>query len=252
MEIDCADLYSDGRHYDHQNKDFTQDIPFYLRQIEKYGDPVLELACGTGRITIPIAEEGFRVTGLDVSEPMLSHAKRKAIEKGLDIEWVKADCRNFKLNKKFSLIFFPFNSIAHLHDLASLEACLSCVKEHLTSQGRFIIDIFNPSLDILVRDPTRRYPVAEYPDPDGRGTVVITGNNVYDTASQVNRIKWYYNIGDGSKEFVVENNMRILYPQELDALLHYNGFTIEAKFGSYDEMPFESTLPRQLVICRPK
>jgi len=51
--IDFEDLYRDGRHYDCQTKDFVEDIPFYLRQIEKYGEPVLELACGTGRITIP-------------------------------------------------------------------------------------------------------------------------------------------------------------------------------------------------------
>jgi len=111
--------------------------------------------------------------------------------------------------------------------------------------------MFNPRLDILMRDPTRRYPVAEYPDPDGRGTVTITENNVYDRASQINRIKCYYDVSDGKEAFVVENNMRIFFPQELDALLSYNGFTVDAKFGDYDETPFESSSPKQLVVCRP-
>lgn len=247
--IDCEDLYRDGRHYDLQTKEFADDIPFYLRQVEKYGQPVLELACGTGRITIPLAEKGIQISGLDVSEPMLSLARKKAEEKGVPVEWIQGDCRNFKLSKKFRLIFIPVNSIAHLHDLESLEACFSCVKEHLADQGRFIIDVFNPRLDILMRDPTKRYPVAEYPDPDGNGTVVVTENNVYDTASQVNRIKWYYRIGQEKEELVVENNMRILFPQELDALLRYNGFTIEAKYGDYDETPFTSASPKQLVVC---
>ncbi|MEE9150941.1 MAG: class I SAM-dependent methyltransferase [Thermoplasmata archaeon] len=246
--IDCEPLYWDGRHFDLQNKDFLKDIPFYLEQIKRYGEPVLELACGTGRITIPIAEKGIQIAGLDVSGPMLSHAKKKAKEKGVNVDWIRADCRDFKLNNKFNLIFFPFNSITHLYDLESFEACFSRVKEHLTDKGRFIIDVFNPSLDILRRDPTKRYPVAEYPDPDGKGTVTVSETNIYDTASQINRIKWYYNIG-GKEEFVKENNMRILYPQELDALLHYNGFTIESKFASYDMMPFYSRSLKQLIIC---
>ncbi|RKX41844.1 MAG: class I SAM-dependent methyltransferase [Thermotogae bacterium] len=248
--IDCESLYRDPRHYDLQHKDFVDDIPFYLRQIKKYGEPVLELACGTGRVTIPIAEQGIKITGLDISTPMLSYAKRKATMKGVDVEWVKADCRGFKLDKKFKLVFFPFNSIAHLHDLESIESCFLCVKAHLEDDGRFIIDVFNPRLDILMRDPSKRYPVAEYPDPDGRGTVVITENNTYDAASQINRIKWYYKMGDQAEEIVEELNMRIFYPQELDALLHYNGFTIESKFGNYDESPFVSTSPKQLIVCR--
>jgi SAM-dependent methyltransferase len=248
--VDCMEIFSDGRHYDLQTQRFVEDIPFYLRQIRKYGEPVLELACGTGRITIPIAEQGIRITGLDVSEPMLSQAKRKAAEKRVSIKWVQSDCRDFKLDERFNLIFFPFNSIVHLHDLESIEACFSCVRKHLASEGRFIIDVFVPGFQYLARDPTKRYPVAEYTDPDGRGRVVMTESNVYDCAKQINRIKWYYHIGQDAKEIVKENNMRMFYPQELDALLHYNGFMIESKFGNYDESSFTSDSPKQLIISR--
>jgi len=248
--LDCQDLYSDGRYYDLQTKDFLEDIPFYLRQIQKFGQPVLELACGTGRITIPLAEKGIQMTGLDVSEAMLSQARMKARAKGVDIQWILADCRDFQLDRTFRLVFIPINSIAHLHDLESLEVFFSRVKEHLAPGGRFIIDVFNPRLDILMRDPTKRYPVAQYPDPDGRGMVTVTENNVYDAAQQINRIRWYYKIGQ-TEERVVENNMRILFPQELDGLLLYCGFAIEAKFGNYDETPFESTSPKQLIVCYP-
>jgi SAM-dependent methyltransferase len=246
--VDCQQLYSDGRHYDLQTRDVVEDISFYLRQARKYGEPVLELACGTGRITIPLAEQGIKITGLDVSEPMLSQARKKAAEKGVTVEWVQADCRDFKLDKKFRLVFLPFNSITHLHDLESIEACFSRVGRHLARDGRFIIDVFVPAMGILMRDPSKRYPVAEYPDPDGKGTVTITESNVYDSAAQMNRIKWYYSIG-GGKEFVKENNMRMFFPQELVALLKYNGFVIENKFADYGEAPFSSDSGKQLVIC---
>jgi SAM-dependent methyltransferase len=247
---DCFDLYRDGRHYDLQASHFVGDIPFYERQIERYGQPVLELACGTGRITIPLSQKGIDITGLDVTKAMLSLAREKAKAQGVRIDWVLADGRDFKIDRKFSLIFIPVNSIAHLHGREDLEAFFSRVKEHLHRKGRFIIDLFNPRLDILNRDSNKRYPVFEYPDPDGNGTVVVMEQNVYDTSTQINHIKWYYRIGEKENARVDENNMRILYPQELDELLYYNGFEIEAKYGDYDESPFTSGSPKQLTICR--
>jgi SAM-dependent methyltransferase len=247
---DCFDMYSDGRHYDLQTRDLAEDIPFYLRQIRKYGQPALELACGTGRITIPLAKKGISISGLDISTTMLSLAREKARDGGVGVDWIQADCRDFELDRKFRLIFIPINSITHLHAREDLEAAFSCVREHLADGGRFIIDVFNPRLDILIRDPAKRHPVAEYPDPDGRGTVVVTENNVYDTSTQINHIKWYYRIAEQEEERVVENNMRILYPGELDDLLHYNGFDVEVKYGDYDESNFTSDSPKQLVVCR--
>ena len=249
-------IYWDGRHYDLATaavmgrglKAFGDDVSFYMRQAEKYGDPILELACGTGRLAIPIAEQGMQVTGLDIAEPMLARARRKAADRGAAVEWVRADCRDFTLNRRFRLIFLAYNSVGHLHDLESVAACFSCVRRHLTEHGRFILDSLNPRLDTLTRDPARRYPVVEYADPDGRGTVVVTENNTYDADTQINRMRWYYKVGE-EQEYVEPLDLRMFYPQELDALLHYNGFTVEAKFGDFDETAFASTSLTQVVVC---
>ena len=241
-------LLRDGRHYDLLNKRVIDDIPFYIRQVKKYGDPVLELACGTGRVTIPLAESGINITGIDISESMLSHAQAKTKEKEVAIEWIKGDCRDFKLNKKFNLIMFPFNTIAILQELKSIESCFSSVRNHLHDNGRFIIDFFNPRLDILTKDQNERDVIAKYPDPDGKGNILVAESHFYDAASQISRVKNYYMIGD-QKEVAVDFNMRIFYPQELDALIRYNGFTIEAKYGNYDETPFVSESPKQLIVC---
>jgi SAM-dependent methyltransferase len=248
-ELDCGALYFDGRHYDLQHKGITDDIPLYLDLARQYGGPVLELACGTGRVSIPLAEQGLEVTGLDIAKPMLDRARCKAVDAGVSIDWVEGDCRAFSLDKKYRLILFPFNSIAHVHTGEDIEKCLTCVRSHLAPSGRFVLDIFNPKIEILLRDASRRYPVAEYEDPDGRGTVTITENNVYDRAAQVNRIKWYYTVGNDPREFVRELNMRIYYPQELDNLLRSSGFTLEHKFGDCDKQPFSSGSPRQIVVC---
>ncbi len=88
--------------------------------------------------------------GLDISPAMLATARKKSDALGLGINWVQADCRDFHLGQKFNLIFFPFNSIQHLLTLSELEACLACVKQHLAPTGKFIVDIFNPSLGKLL------------------------------------------------------------------------------------------------------
>jgi len=244
-------IYLDGRHYDLQHAEMTNDIPFYLKQARELGGEVLELACGTGRITIPLAEAGTKITGLDQEEGMLRQARAKAAEKGITVDWVQGDCRTLDLGRKFNLVFLPFNSIAHLHDPESIRACFAGAREHLSDRGRFIVDIFNPRLDILLRDASERYPVAEYPDPDGGGTVLITENNVYDAATQVNHIKWYYKVGECAGKRVAELNMRVFFPQELDALLRASGLEIEAKYGDFDESPFVSSSPKQIVRVRP-
>ena len=241
-------LLSDGRHYDLLNKRVIDDIPFYIQQAKKHGDPVLELACGTGRVTIPLAESGINITGIDISESMLSHAQAKTKKKKVTIEWIKADCRDFKLNEKFNLIIFPFNTIAILEDLKSVESCFLCVRNHLNDNGRFIIDFFNPQLDMLTKDPNECDVIAKYSDPDGKGKIIVAESHFYDAASQISRVKNYYMIGN-QKEVAVGFNMRIFYPQELDALVHYNGFTIEAKYGNYNESPFVSESSKQLIVC---
>jgi hypothetical protein len=90
--------------------------------------------------------------------------------------------------------------------------------------------------------------VSEYPDPDSDNRVVITETNRYDRASQINYITLHYKIGD--REITHELNMRIFYPQELDALLFYNGFMIEHKYGDFDQSPFTSESKGQIVVCK--
>ena len=131
----------------------------------------------------------------------------------------------------------------------SLEACLSCVKRHLKADGRFIIDAFNPDLDTLRHSPEERYPFADYPDPEGNGTILVTYSNVYDAASQINRMKLFFKLPSQTEEVIEALNLRMYFPRELDALLECNGFIIEDKFGDYEESPFITSAGLQLVVC---
>src|SRR4051812_40063712 len=72
-------------------------LEFYRRQIGRNPGPVLEVACGTGRLTIPLAEDGVDITGLDISAQMLEQAEKKAIERHVRVPLIRGDARNFDL-----------------------------------------------------------------------------------------------------------------------------------------------------------
>ena len=253
MKEDNEDyFYISGQHYDNmiRSRNMYESVPFYIKQAKKFGGPILELACGTGRIAIPIAKEEISIVGLDFSAKMLLQAKKNSEENNLEIEWIEADMTNFSLSRQFSLIIIPAAAMNWVLGNRSLENCLTCVKKHLQQNGRFIFNVFNPNLGILQRDPSKKYQSYEYPNPDGKGTVVVTQSNYYNKATQISHVTSYYNIKN--KETIKKLKLRMFFPQELDALLNYNGFKIDYKYGSFDEKPFNSDSNWQIVICHKK
>ena len=240
-------IYDDGGEYDRLGIGQTsEETGFYAAQAFP-GAKTLELACGTGRLTVPLAAQGLDITGLDNSPAMLAEAKTKAAQEGVSPVFVEADMRDFSLGKPFDLIFLPNNSLAHLTGFTDIEGCFACVRRHLSGRGRFVVDMFNPSLTLLMRDAERHYPVTEYIRPDGK-TVTVTETVCYDAATQINHVQWYYQAG-GEPAEVRSLEMRMFFPQELDALLKLNGFIIEAKYGGFDQSPFLSASRQQVIIC---
>jgi SAM-dependent methyltransferase len=244
-------LYRDGRHYDALNRPLNlADVPFYVEEAKRARGLVLELACGTGRVTIPIAQSAVEIVGLDRSTTMLAHARTKASEAGVNIQWIESDCRRFEMGRKFALIFIAFNSMQHLHDHASLAALFANVRRHLAPGGRFIFDVFNPSIAILGRDPSRRHLEREYEDPDGRGTVTLETTAIYEDAAQVNHITCYFSLPERKDYRVEQLHLRCFFPQELDLLVRTNGFEIEETFGNFERKSFASGDMKQVVVCK--
>jgi ubiquinone/menaquinone biosynthesis C-methylase UbiE len=136
--------------------DAMHDTPFYLalaREAAARGQAVLELACGTGRVTLPIAREGIEVVGLDNAAAMLDVARRKAAAEDLDVTWVEADMRDFDLGRRFGLVIIPYRSFLHLLTDADQAACLDAVYRHLLPGGRFATNFFAPPVATAGGDP---------------------------------------------------------------------------------------------------
>jgi len=244
-----SNLYNDGAWYDALLGDQKDDIPFYIYRARQSQGPVLELACGTGRLTLPMAEAGAAITGLDLSPQMLAIARAKAEARHLDIDWVEADASRFDLKRTYSLILFPYNSMSHLHSPEAIQGMLACVKQHLAPRGHFILDVHNPNLALLNRRRDEIYPV-EGLDPAPDGTVVVGEEINYDEPSQIYRIRWHYSQpADGAAARQDELNLRMFFPQELDALLRGAGFEIVEKFGDFEGGKFENGSHKQVVIA---
>ena len=152
-------LYLDGALYDRLLVSSAEPPQIWLDFAARYGGPILELASGTGRVSIPLAQHGFDVTGLEVAPPMLAEARRKAAAADVDVVWVQGNMRHFDLDRQFSLIILPNNTLCHLYTLADFEGCLTSVHRHLRPDGRFIVEVFVPNLDILRQDPQRAPPL---------------------------------------------------------------------------------------------
>lgn len=243
-----GDLIYDGNIYDGMNTNMD-DLEFYKRWLPKDKDAkILELCCGTGRLTLPLVQEGFNITGVDITASMLEQAQKKASDAGLHIHFIEADMRTFALPETYDLIFIPFNSIHHLYTNEELFQTFTAVKKHLKHDGVFVFDCFSPSIQFIVESEKAEKTVATYTTNDGRN-VVIKERMRYERTTQINRIEWHYEI-NGEFDSVQHLDMRMYFPQEMDAYLKNNGFTIVHKYGTFEEAPFSDDSDKQIYICK--
>jgi len=135
--------------YDPWSRSVTEDVGFYVDQALAAGGPVVELAVGTGRIAIPIAEAGIPVIGVDASPEMLAVARAAAESAGV-VELVDlrlGDLRDPPVSERVPLAICPFRSLLHMETEAEKLRALRAVHRLLEPEGRFVFDVFAPRPD---------------------------------------------------------------------------------------------------------
>ncbi len=246
-EYKVGDLIYDADIYDGLNT-FLSDLPFYKKWLPtNKSAKILELCCGSGRLTIPLAKE-CNICGIDNSSSMLERAKIKAEKEGLEIEFIEADIRTLDIPNKYDLIFIPFNSIHHLYTNQDLFDTLNVVKKHLKKDGLFLLDCYNPNIHYIIEAEKGLNNIAEYTTGDGR-EVLIKQTMHYENATQINRIEWHYFI-NGKLHSTQNLDMRMYFPQELDEYLKRFEFKIIHKFGSFEEEIFNDKSDKQIFVCK--
>ena len=244
-----------ARLYDYEQKEFTKDIPFYVEYAKKCGGEVLELGCGTGRVLIPIAREGIKVTGLDASEEMLKIARRKAAEDESmtgNITLTHGDMKEFDLGKKYSLIYIAFRSFQCLLNKEEQISCLRCVHDHLQDNGRFIMDLFAPRHDLLAQEE-RSLDLGKFYDEENGVYVARRAEDKYDLANQTLHEDRYYEWNDESGEFhtqVWSFDLAYLFRYEAELLLEKCGFSIVDVLGDFERSPYDYFSGEQIFVLR--
>jgi len=104
---------------------------YYRGLADRTGGPLLELACGTGRLSVPLAEDGHKLVGMDISPAMLNVARQKAEAAGVPITFLEGDMRSFELRQSFSLVIVSCNSLSHLITNEDLVVTLRRIAGHL-------------------------------------------------------------------------------------------------------------------------
>ena len=224
-------------------------VPFYVDIARQQAGAVLELACGTGQLTIPLALQGLPTVGLDRSRAMLDVAKRRASAASAPVAFLQSDMRDFALDRHFDLIIVARNSLLHLLSTADLLAALTAVRRHLAPDGVFAFDIFNPDVRLLARPPGERSPVMEV-SSSRFGPLSVEATHDYDSATQVNRGTWYISAPDRRDAWTVPMVLRSIFPQELPLLLSAAGLELISRFGELSRAPFGAGSRIQACLCR--
>ena len=243
------EMYADPANYDIESGEVNLDNSILLALAKEANGPILELGCGTGRMTIPLAQQGFAMTGLDITPHMLNYARTKA--EGIAINWICDDVRTFQLETQFPLIFTYGAAFQHMLARPDQEAMLQRVHQHLAPDGKFVVDIgFNPPSKMRnVPEPQDWY---AFTDSSGR-KIQVSGTDQYDHLNQI----WHQTLyrrwteaDNKPKEAQPERlALRYLMPQEMESLLFYNGFQVISRYGNWQGKPMTEEDYLHIYVC---
>jgi SAM-dependent methyltransferase len=255
MAMDEYGVYA--RFYDLDLGELDADQAMLSAFAARCGSPILELACGTGRALLPLAREGYRVVGIDVSAAMLELARHKVRAAGLEsrVALAQQDMRGFSLGERFSLVFVAVNSFMHLMSLEDQLACLACVRQHLEPEGLLLLDLFNPDLGRLLDNSGQVALDKIMIDPESGHTLAKFRTAQADLGEQLLRVT--YIVDEMEAEGQVRRTlfpfaMRYLFRWELELLLRHAGFDLEALYGSYDLDAFTGESDKMIAVARPR
>lgn len=236
--------------YDLTYDDRTEDVEWVRALASGRGGPILELGCGTGRIAVPLAQDGHRVTGLDRSEAMLERARARAAAAGTDVRFVAGDMRDFSFDEPFALVLLLFNTFLLLEP-GDRFACLARVREHLAPDGRFALHVFQPDPAKIAGQDGALVEEGSFDDPTtgSRVTLFSSGH------ATVDRTTFTFRYDELAADGVLRRwertaTLHYLYRRELELLFAAAGLALESLHGDFDGAPADERSPHLLAVAR--
>ena len=222
------------------------DVAFYEACGRRFGDPVLELAVGTGRVAWQLADAGLRVVGVDLSAAMLERAARHgAARPGAVRERVtlhQGDMASFALAEAFPLAIIPYSSFQHLLTPDRQRAALACIRRHLAPGGHLVVDVFDPLLEHCIPDAASPIPDREAVDPASghlirRRTIARRCDPLRQTIAETFRLEIVSASGEVIAETETSFALRWACRQEMAYLFELSSFEVVAQYSDFDRAP---------------
>jgi len=250
FEIYMDKLIADIYDKEHPLTTSDEDFVFYIDQCKKTSGDILELACGTGRLIVPILEAGCSIEGLDLSGPMLNILEQKLKTKRLTTQLYQKNMADFKIDKKYQLIFIAVSSFFILNGQEEQINCLKCCRDHLVDGGRLIIDCL---IDSYERNMQRSGELKYFNKlEDNDKIVLIYVSSKMNTIQQRENIIFHYQIysSDGILEKTVIRHLpwRWIHPDEFKLMAQIAGFSSLKLFGGYHLGPLEESCHEMVAI----
>lgn len=236
--------------YDLDVGDFADDLLFY-KNLAEAADPVLELGVGTGRVALDLANAGHEVWGIDNNDAMLDRARCKAADTP-GVHFMRADMRDFKIDRKFGLIYAGYGAFHHLLTPDDQLACMRAVEHHLVDGGLFAFDlraVFATDWDDgdsvpLLHDWTRT---------TSDGIVTKLRSIRVDRVNQVQHETYYYDcaVPDGTlRRMTTDVELRFSTRYEIEALLRETGLELDQRYGDFDLAPYDGASDLMITVAR--
>jgi SAM-dependent methyltransferase len=255
MDISPYDAWAEI--YDSVFSYVVDDIPFYVEESTRAGGTVLELGCGTGRVSIPIAQAGVDVVGMDSSSNMLTRAREKSQEAGTpNLKLLRADMRDFNISSKFDLVIIPFRGFLSLLSVDDEIRTLMNIKRHLKSGGKLIFDIFVPDLNMMVQEGDVPYHFRDVIDAETGNRLIIWNQANYDAFSQVMSIRTTIerldDSGCVSSKLYRDFALRYIFRWEMRHLLGLCGYDVRALYGDFERGQFHEHSTEMIWVASPQ
>lgn len=245
----------DSIFYDDVNFNQEEDISFLKQIIPSSANTILDLGCGSGRLTFQLVQKNRSLYGIDLSKKMISLGEKtnKKLPNSCKVNFFNLNMANFRLKTNFDFIFCGYNSIQHLTSNIKVINFFNSVYNHLNKTGLFFLDLMNPNFDFL---PERVHSVfkKKFFSSEYKDYIYLFEKRQYDRATQINSIKYIYSQDNEMKNVICTSKfkMRQFFPQEIDYLLFVNNFRIINKWGDYDFSNFNKNSDKQLILCSKK